>query len=128
VAGDARAKLAVKAKRLPTGDWEYHYALMNFEFAFAETTGSTPNLRITSTQGFDAFELETTSGGSITSTRARDGVLDADNDWAFSVGAGSVEFAAGSGGRTLGWGELYSYTVRSTKAPVAGTAVLRADG
>ncbi len=128
VAGDARAKLAVKAKRLRTGGWEYHYALMNFEFAFAETEGNTPNLRITSTQGFDAFALETGSGASITSTRVRDGDLDAGNDWDFTVGADSVEWAAGSGGRSLGWGELYSFTVHSTKAPVAGTAVLRADG
>jgi len=124
----ARAKLAVKARRLAGGVWEYHYALMNFEFAFAETEGNSPNLRITSTQGFDAFALNTGSGADITANVVRDGDLDAENDWTFQVGPDSVEWSAGEGGRTLGWGELYSFTVRSRKAPVTGTAVLRADG
>src|SRR5690606_12755982 len=124
----SRAKLAVKAKRLPGGGWEYHYALMNFEFAFAMTEGTTPNLRITSTQGFDAFALNTGSGADITSTVFRDGDLDDGNDWSFDVGADSVEWNAGDAGRSLGWGELYSFTVHSSKAPMSGTAVLRADG
>ncbi|MBJ6983398.1 hypothetical protein [Luteimonas sp. MC1750] len=128
VDGGARAKLAVKARRLVGGGWEYHYALMNFEFAFAMTEGASPNLRITSTQGFDAFALATASGASITSTTFRDGDLQSGNDWDFVAGADSVEWSAGSAGRTLGWGELYSFTVRSSKAPVAGTATLRADG
>ena len=128
VANDSRAKLAVKARRLPTGVWEYHYALMNFEFAFAMTEGTTPNLRITSTQGFDAFALNTDAGADITATVFRDGDLDDGNDWNFEVGADSVEWRAGDGSRTLGWGELYSFTVHSRRGPVSGTAVLRADG
>ena len=124
----SRAKLAVKVTRLPGGDWQYHYALMNFEFAFAQTEGSTPNLRIVSTQGFDAFALATSSGNEISSTVFRDGDLDAGNDWAFEAGTDSIEWAAGEDGRSLGWGELYSFTVVSGKQPVNGTATLRADG
>lgn len=128
VNGGARAKLAVKARRLGSGAWEYHYALMNFEFAFATTEGASPNLRITSTQGFDAFALRTGSGASITSAVVRDGDLDAGNDWAFATTSEGVEWSSADGDRTLGWGELYSFTVHSRRAPVAGTAVLRADG
>lgn len=127
VDGGARAKLAVKARRLPGGMWEYHYALMNFEFAFAETEGTSPNLRIVSTQGFDAFALNTSSGAAITHAVVRDGDLEAGNDWSFKAGADHVEWQAGAGGRSLGWGELYSFTVHSTQAPVPGTANLRAD-
>ena len=128
VADGAHAKLAVKANRRIDGMWEYHYALMNFEFAFAMTEGASPNLRITSTQGFDAFALATASGASITSTTFRDGDLQSGNAWDFVAGADSVEWSAGSAGRTLGWGELYSFTVVSPKRPVSGTATLRADG
>lgn len=128
VAGDARAKLAVKVKRLPDGSWQYHYALMNFEFAFAETEGATPNLRITSTQGFDAFSLASTGGASVSSNTFRDGDLDGGNDWAFQAGADAIQWTAGSSGRPLGWGELYSFTLVSRRGPVSGTATLRADG
>ncbi|MEN1957155.1 hypothetical protein [Luteimonas changyuni] len=128
VSGDSHAKLAVKAKRLAGGVWQYHYALMNFDFAFAETEGSSPNLRIHSTQGFDAFALATASADAVTATTVRDGDLDAANDWAFEAGTDSIEWSAGSGGRSLAWGELYSFTVLSTRSPVNGTATLRADG
>ena len=127
VAGDARAKLAVKAKRLPTGDWEYHYALMNFEFAFAQTEGSTPNLRIVSSAGFDGFSLGTASGSAIASTVFRDGDLDDGNDWSFEAGADRVGWYMGDSDRSLRWGELYSFTIRSTRAPVSGTATLYGD-
>lgn len=126
--GDAHAKLAVKAKRRIDGNWEYHYALMNFDFAFAQTQGTSPNLRILSTQGFDAFALATTSGDAIASTLVRDGDLDPANDWTFEAGADAIEWSAVPDGRTLGWGELYSFTVISSKRPVSGTATLRADG
>ena len=126
--GSSHAKLAVKAKRRTDGNWEYHYALMNFDFAFAQTQGTTPNLRILSTQGFDAFALATTSGDAITSTQVRDGDLDPGNDWTFQAGSDSVEWSAVPDGRTLAWGELYSFTLVSSKRPVSGTATLRVDG
>jgi hypothetical protein len=126
VDGGARGKLAVKVSRVP-GGWQYHYALMNFEFAFAETEGTSPNLRIVSTQGFDGFALNTASGGNVSATVFRDGDLVAANDWTFEAGADAIGWSAAAGGRTLGWGELYSFTVISSKAPVNGTATLRAD-
>lgn len=129
VDGDSRAKLAVKASfNLLDRVWEYHYALMNFEFAFAETEGTSPNLRILSTQGFDGFVLHTPSAAAVRSTVFRDGDLDAGNDWTFRPTPEGLAWRADAGGRTLGWGELYSFTVYSTRAPVAGTATLLADG
>lgn len=125
---DSHAKLAVKVTRRPDGNWQYHYALMNFDFAFAETEGATPNLRILSTQGFDGFVLSTASPDAIVSTVVRDGDLDAGNDWTFEAGADGISWTAVPGERTLAWGELYSFSVVSAKRPVAGTATLRADG
>ncbi|WP_132998926.1 hypothetical protein [Luteimonas arsenica] len=127
VAGGARAKLAVKAARQPNGVWEYHYALMNFEFVFAQTEGSTPNLRIVSSTGFDGFSLGTASGSAIASTVFRDGDLDDGNDWGFEAGADRVGWYMGDSDRSLRWGELYSFTVYSTRAPVSGTATLHGD-
>lgn len=123
-----RARLAVKVTRLPDGNWQYHYALMNFEFAFAELEGAPPNLRIVSTRGFDAFALATASGDAVASTVFRDGDIEPGNDWSFEADADGVEWSAGETGRSLPWGELYSFTLVSPKRPVDGTAVLRSDG
>lgn len=128
VVDGARAKVAVKISRLPGGLWQYHYAVMNYEFAFAETSGQEPNLRIDSTQGFDGFSLSTGSGAAVSDTVFRDGDLDAGNDWAFTTSADAIRWDDASGNHhSLGWGELYSFTVLSTKAPARGTATLHAD-
>lgn len=127
VEGDQHAKVAVKVSRQPDGKWRYDYAVMNFDFAFAELQGSSPNLRIVSSQGFDGFALETASAASVESPVVRDGDLDAGNDWSYGTSANGVAWSA-TGGRTLRWGELYSFTIVSTKRPVSGTATLRADG
>ena len=42
--------------------------------------------------------------------------------------AAGPDRTAGSSGRPLGWGELYSFTLVSRRGPVNGTATLRADG
>ncbi|MBJ7575114.1 hypothetical protein [Luteimonas sp. MC1828] len=124
----SRAKVAVKAKRLPSGLWQYHYAVMNFEFAFADITGTNPNIRVANGQGFDAFALATSAGAQVSGTVFRDGDINAGNDWQFSTGGSGIEWRDAAGGNSLSWGVLYSFTLMSTKPPVDGVATLRADG
>lgn len=128
VSDGARAKVAVKVVRMPgTRLWQYHYAVMNFEFAFAETSGAEPNLRMESSQGFDGFSLATSSGAAATSPVFRDGDLMAGNDWSYATDATSIRWTDADAAHSLGWGELYSFTVVSSKAPVRGTATLHAS-
>ncbi|MEO6364599.1 MAG: hypothetical protein ABIO38_00895 [Luteimonas sp.] len=127
VVNGAHAKVAVRANRIGPNLWRYHYAVMNFDFAFAETTGAEPNLRITSTRGFDGFSLATSAASS--GTVFRDGDLDANNDWTFVPGAGSVRWNnAASPATTLGWGMLYSFSLTSNAPPRLGKATLHAAG
>ncbi len=127
LADRARVKVAAKVKRLGGGIWQYNYAVMNFEAAFAETSGSEPDLRIESTQGFDGFSIGTGSAAAASAVAFRDGDLDGDNDWALEAAADGLHWSDADAAQSLGWGELYSFSFVSNKPPVAGTAVLRAD-
>lgn len=127
VVDGAHAKVAVRAIKIGPNLWRYHYAVMNFDFAFAQTSGAEPNLRILSTRGFDGFALATSA---VVSTPVfRDGDLDAGNNWQLTQGPGSLRWNNGaSASTTLGWGMLYSFTVTSDAAPRVGTATLHAIG
>ncbi|HST44252.1 MAG TPA: hypothetical protein VLK29_03405, partial [Luteimonas sp.] len=128
VSDGARAKVAVKVSRVAGSSlWRYDYAVMNFEFAFAETSGSEPNLRVVSTQGFDGFSLATASGAAATSPVFRDGDLVAGNDWSHASDATGIRWTDAEAAHSLGWGELYSFTVLSPRPPVRGVATLHAD-
>ncbi len=127
VVGKAHAKVAVRARRIGVNLWEYHYAVMNFDFAFVQTSGAEPNLRVISTQGFHGFELATSS--STTQRVFRDGDRDDSNNWSATQAAGSVRWNNGASTATsLGWGMLYSFSFTSTGAPSVGTATLHAAG
>lgn len=123
----ARAKLAVKVQRLGNGQWRYHYALMNFEFAFGTASGAAPNVRVSGNHGFDAFTLETGSGAQATAAVFRDGDLAASNDWTFETLPDGLRWRNASGGNTLWWGTLFSFSITSPKAPIHGYATLGAD-
>lgn len=128
VVDGAHAKVAVKAFNLGNGYWRYHYAVMNFDFTFAQTSGTEPNLRIVSNQGFDGFALSTASAAQATDLLFRDGDLNAGNNWSFSNSGGSLKWSNVSGtASTLWWGTLYAFSFTSPKAPVAGTATLSAN-
>ena len=127
VVDGAHAKVAVRANRIGPNLWRYHYAVMNFDFAFATTSGAEPNLRITSTRGFDGFSIATSAaaGGAV----FRDGDLDANNNWTFAPSPGQVRWNnAASAETTLGWGMLYSFTLTSSAPPQLGLATLHAAG
>ncbi len=118
------ATLAVRARELGGGQWQYHYAVMNFDITFFTTTGSEPNLRITSNRGFDRFEVLTTAR--IATPVFRDGDLDSANDWQVASGRGTRGWSLGSAtANHLFWGTLFSYSFTSG-APRYGQAELSA--
>jgi hypothetical protein len=121
---EGHAKLAVKVTDLGNGSWRYDYAVMNLDFARAVTQPADPNggpdPRVLSNHGFDSFSVS--AGGTIGATTMSNGTLDIAG-WTESNANGSVTWTAPDGG-TLDWGTLYSYSVTSTSAPVAGSAAL----
>ncbi|HEX7768882.1 MAG TPA: hypothetical protein VF422_02520 [Dokdonella sp.] len=132
-APEGHAKVAVKVTDLGGGNWRYEYAVMNFDFARAVTTGSEPNLRVLSNKGFDIFSVPLPAGASASAMVFRDGDADATTDWRSVAAGGRVQWtanmiAASQNGRTqrptLDWGSLYSFGFVSNRAPVAGNATL----
>jgi hypothetical protein len=100
---------------------------MNYDITFWSTTGSEPNLRITSNRGFERFDLFTSAnvGGQV----FRDGDLDAANDWQAVAGPGSIGWALGTNtDNHLFWGTLFSYSFTSNAAPGYGNAQLTGSG
>lgn len=126
VVDGARAKLAVKVYR-DGSLYRYHYALMNFEFAFGAASGSQPNVRVSDNRGFDAFTLGTGSGAQATAPAFRDGDLDGSNDWTFETLPDGIRWRDAGGGNTQWWGTLYSFSVTSPKPPAYGFATLAAN-
>jgi len=137
-ASEGHAKVAVKVTDLGGGKWRYNYAVMNFDFARAETQGAEPNLRVVSNKGFDAFKVPVPSGVKILSPAADVGDPNPNLNWTVDVRGGFVNWStdtsvAGIGDGThtfpaqlptLDWGTLYSFSFISNAAPVAGTATL----
>ncbi len=128
VADGAHAKVAVKVAYIGQGRWRYNYAVMNLDFAFAQTQGAEPNLRILSTQGFDGFGLAIAAARAVDTPVFRDGDLGSVNNWQFTRAGNAVKWTNGSSTQTsLGWGMLYSFSFTSTAAPAMGQATLFAD-
>src|SRR5690606_28456936 len=120
----------VKVTSLGNGRWRYDYAVMNFDFARAETSGSEPNLRVISNKGFDAFSVPLPAGAAVYSNTMRNGEVDANTRWRTRVADGRITWVAdptvpgfGTGNAlstqmpTLDWGTLYSFTVVTNAAP-----------
>ena len=122
---EGHAKVAVKVTDLGDGTWRYDYAVMNFDFARAVTQGQGeghgPDPRVVSNMGFDSLTIP--AGGTIGTTKFSNGTVDGENAWTESSADGSVTWTAPEGG-TLDWGTMYSYSIVSSSAPVAGNATL----
>ncbi|MDQ3040008.1 MAG: hypothetical protein M3R16_09460, partial [Pseudomonadota bacterium] len=129
---EGHAKVAVKVLSLGNGFWRYHYAVMNADVAFVQTTGTEPNLRVMSSHGFDIFHIST-SATDVRDAVFRDGDLDTGNDWVFaSVPGNAVSWTAtalpdGSSPH-LRWGMLHSYSITSSGPPAKGVATLYIRG
>lgn len=120
VAGNGRLRIAMKATQRPAGGWRYDYAVMNFDFARVQTTGSEPNLRITSTRGLTAFEV-TTAATATTEEAFKDVDIDTANNWAMSKSGQVVRWETQSTTNDLTWGSLFRFSMVGG-APVQGTA------
>ncbi len=131
-APEGHAKLAVKATDLGGGNWRYDYAVMNFDFARATTSGSEPNLRVLSNKGFDSFSVPLPAGATVSATAFRDGDVDSANDWSVFTSAGKVTWATrgratsvdGPAKPSLDWGSMYSFSVTVNRAPASGQGSL----
>ena len=129
-ADGGHAKVGVKVTDLGNNKWRYDYAVMNLDFAFAQTEGAEPNLRILSTQGFDGFAVavRATKMKAVLGHQFRDGDMDNANNWQFNRGPGVAKWSVGAVADTsLGWGMLYSFSLVSSTPPVMGEATLYAD-
>lgn len=119
--GNGHLRVAMKARPRPTGGWRYDYVVMNFDFANVTTTGTEPNLRLTSSRGLTAFEV-TLPAGSVTEQESfKDVDIDTANNWAMTKAGNSVRWEAPASGNDLSWGSLFRFTVYGG-APVEGTA------
>jgi hypothetical protein len=120
---EGRIKVAVKATDIGGGRWRYDYAVMNLDFARAQTSGAEPNLRVISNLGFDSFSVPVGSA-TVTDPVFSDGDLDTTNDWAVSIGGGNISWAPTAAGNALNWGTMFRFSFTVNQAPVASGATL----
>ncbi len=122
---EGHVKVAVKVTDNGDGTYRYDYAVMNFDFARAvvETPpeGGGPDPRVLSNKGFDSFAVP--AGGTIGATTFSNGTLDSTGLWTEGVANHTVTWTAPDGS-SLDWGTMYSYSITSSAAPVAGNATL----
>ena len=121
---EGHTKVAVRAVDLGNGQTTYHYAVHNLDFSRAVTAGAEPNLEVVSNKGFDRFRIALPAGVTVISSKFSDGDLTGSNDWTFSSAGGFLTWTAPAGA-SLDWGSLYSFSVTTNSAPVAGTSELQ---
>ncbi|MDP2004772.1 MAG: hypothetical protein Q8K45_03785 [Rubrivivax sp.] len=121
---EGRLKVAVKATNLGGNQWRYDYAVMNVDFARAQTSGAAPNLRVLSNLGVDSFSVPVGSA-TITDLVFSDGDLDPQNDWVGSIGSGTLTWSPPTRGQALDWGTLFRFSFTINRAPAAGAVALR---
>ena len=115
--------VGVRARRDGTS-YRYDYAVANLDFSRAESTGTEPNLRVTSNLGFTAFTVQHAHGAAATASSFRDGNPDPADDWPSDTGISETAWAAEDPAAHLPWGQLTSFTLHSPNPPGPGTATL----
>ncbi len=135
---DGRVKVAVKVSEAPNGKWRYDYAVMNVDFARAVVSGTAPNIRVESNQGFDSFSVPVPAGSMVSALPGRAGEIDPGYNWRAQIvnarvdwstdtsvpGFSTPSFGTSATPRTLDWGVMYSFTLIADRPPVNGTARL----
>ncbi len=131
---EGHTKVAVKAVDLGGGNWRYDYAVMNFDFARAVTSGSAPNLRVIHNYGFDSFRVLHSPGVTISAMTFSDGDQTASNDWSAATFNNSVRWTApvdpAPPAQTpavlnpLNWGTMFRFSFVANAPPSAGSVQL----
>jgi len=135
---EGHAKVAVKVTNLGDGQYRYDYAVMNVDFARAVTSGTAPNVRVTSNKGFDRFSVPAPAGAQISALPGKVGEIDPSKNWRVQITGGRVDwstdttipsfsslsFSTSAVPKSLDWGVMYAFTLTSNRPPVAGNATL----
>jgi hypothetical protein len=120
---EGSVKVAVKAIDLGNGQWRYHYAVMNLDFARARTEGAEPNLRVLSNLGFDYIRIPVGTA-SVSDFAFSDGDTDASNNWIPELRDGRISFSAATRGNALNWGTMFRFSFTANQAPATGSVFL----
>ncbi len=119
------SKIAVKVTDLLNGTWRYDYALMNFDYARAATTGVESNhtLRVLRNHGFNSFSVPHGAGVSILSAVYADGDV-IRPDWTLVDDGSSLTWTAPSAAASLDWGVMTRFSVIANVPPVGASLTL----
>jgi len=130
---EGRARVAVKVTDLGDGTWRYDYAVMNFDFARAVTTGSevsTPfnTFRVLRNHGFNRFSLALPASASLVSSKFSDADDNPSNEWTTQREGDTLTWQgpsdAGIATNALNWGTLYRFSLVTDMPPVQGSVSL----
>jgi hypothetical protein len=116
VTAEGNVKVAAKSTNLGNGRWRYDYAVMNLDFARAQTQGAEPNLRVISNLGLNGFTVPVGSA-TITDVVFSDGDLDSSNDWTGSISGRNITWSAPAG-HALNWGTLFRFSFVANFGPI----------
>ncbi|MEO5560853.1 MAG: hypothetical protein ABIO49_13110 [Dokdonella sp.] len=122
-----RARIAVKATSLGSGQWRYEYAVMNFDYAHAAIDpahASEPNMKLLSNHGFVRLSVPLPAGVVATNLRFDDADNDTGNDWVATSGNGAVMWTASAPGDALDWGKLNHFEFTAGAAPATNSLTL----
>ena len=119
--------VGVRVRRIGAGQFRYDYAVMNFDFARAQTDALTaePNLRVLGNRGLSGLSVDLLNGAAMASSGFDDGNADAADDWSGAVDSGKWRWdAPGVAGATLDWGQLRFFQITSSSWPGSGSMTL----
>ena len=127
---EGHARVAVKVTDLGDGTWRYDYAVMNFDFARAVTTGNDVGgtLRVLRNHGFNRFSLALPASASLISSKFSDADDNASNEWTSQREGNTLTWQgpsdAGIATNALNWGTLYRFSLVTDMPPVEGNVSL----
>lgn len=122
------ARVAVKVKPLvscPVGSglsgtcYRYDYAVKNFDYTVATTSGELPNLQVLSNKGFDRFSVTIPGDTAVyfePGAHFADTDIDASNNWTPSFSDGTATWTSPAGNE-LDWGLLYRFSFVANAGP-----------
>ena len=111
-----RIKVAVRTAALPDGRYRYDYALMNVDFAIAQTQGEAPNLKILSSQGLTGFAIPLHDGIKAAQATFTDIDHIPDQQWTAATRSTQVSWT-GPNSNALTWGTLYVFSIIANGRP-----------